>query len=58
MMCIIDKNGYHLFFSIYYGKHISMGIYTYNVDTYNHLKKSKDMTEAKFCESLNWEYSK
>lgn len=35
-----------------------MGIYTYNVDTYNRLKESKDQIEAEFGELLNWEYSK
>lgn len=53
----IGANGYHLFFSIPYGKRIKMGIYTYNVDTYNRLKELKDQIEAAFGESLNWEYS-
>lgn len=46
----IGANGYHLFFSIPYGKRIKMGIYTYNVDTYNRLKESKDQIEAEFGE--------
>jgi hypothetical protein len=54
----IGANGYHLFFSIPYGKRIKMGIYTYNVDTFNRLKELKDQIEAEFGESLNWEYSK
>lgn len=54
----IGANGYHLFFSIPYGKRIKMGIYTYNVDTYNRLKELKDQIEAEFDENLNWEYSK
>lgn len=54
----IGANGYHLFFSIPYGKRIKMGIYTYNVDTYNRLKELRDQIEAEFGESLNWEYSK
>ena len=54
----IGENGYHLFFSIPYGKRIKMGIYTYNVDTYNRLKELKDQIEAEFDENLNWEYSK
>lgn len=41
-----------------YGKRIKMGIYTYNVDTYNRLKELKDQIEAEFDENLNWEYSK
>ena len=51
----IGANGYHLFFSIPYGKRIKMGIYTYNVDTYNRLKELKDQIEAEFGENLNWE---
>ena len=35
-----------------------MGIYTYNVDTYNRLKELKDQIETEFGENLNWEYSK
>ena len=35
-----------------------MGIYTYNVDTYNRLKERRDQIEAEFGEGLNWEYSK
>ena len=54
----IGANGYHLFFSIPYGKRIKMGIYTYNVDTYNRLKELKDQIETEFGENLNWEYSK
>ena len=54
----IGANGYHLFFSIPYGKRIKMGIYTYNVDTYNRLKEKKDQIESEFGEALNWEYSK
>ena len=54
----IGANGYHLFFSIPYGKRIKMGIYTYNVDTYNRLKELKDQIEAEFDENLNWECSK
>ena len=54
----IGANGYHLFFSIPYGKRIKMGIYTYNVDTYSRLKEFKDQIEAEFGENLNWEYSK
>ena len=30
-----------------------MGIYTYNVDTYNRLKELKEDIEAEFGESLN-----
>jgi len=54
----IGANGYHLFFSIPYGKRIKMGIYTYNVKTYNRLKELKDQIESEFGEALNWEYSK
>lgn len=54
----IGADGYHLFFAIPYGRRIRMGIYTYNVDTYNRLKESKDQIEAEFGDSLNWEYSK
>lgn len=45
----IGANGYHLFFSIPYGKRIKMGIYTCNVDTYNRLKEFKDYTLFKDC---------
>lgn len=45
-------------FSIPYGKRINMGIYTYNVDTYNRLRELKDQLEAEFDENLNWEYLK
>ena len=31
-----------------------MGIYTYNVDTYNRLKELKDQIETEFGENLNW----
>ncbi len=54
----IGANGYHLFFSIPYGKTIKMGIYVYNVDTYNRLKELKDMIETEFGENLDWDCSK
>lgn len=54
----IGANGYHLFFSIPYGKLIKMGIYTYNVETFDRLKELKEQIETEFGERLNWEYSK
>lgn len=54
----IGANGYHLVFYIPYGKQIKMVIYTDNVDTYNRLKELKDLIEAEFGESLDWESSK
>lgn len=54
----IGANGYHLFFSIPYGNRIKMGIYTYNVETYNRLKELKGQIKSEFGEGLNWEYSK
>ena len=54
----IGAHGYHLFFSIPYGKRIKMVIYTYNVETFDRLKELKNQIETEFGESLNWEYSK
>lgn len=54
----IGANGYHIFFSIPYGKRIRLGIHAYNVETYNRLKKLKDQIEAEFGDSLNWNFSK
>ena len=54
----IGASGYHLFFSTFHGKWVNIGIYTDNIDVYNHLKEKEDQIDSVFGEKLDWEYSK
>ena len=50
----IGARGYHLYFSIPYGKRIVMGIYTNDHDSYERLLRGKEAIESSFGNTLNW----